>query len=67
MVRSDKLSNFLYSKYFNIILINRDSLTPTREWPAVSEILEFRKKVRALVDDVIENRMKLDDGDEINY
>lgn len=27
----------------------------------------FRNKVRALVNDVIDNKMKLEDGDEINY
>jgi hypothetical protein len=42
-------------------------LTPTREWPSVSEIKEFRDKVRALVIDVIDNKMKLEDGDEINF
>jgi hypothetical protein len=45
----------------------RDSLTPSREWPTVSEILAFRKKVRGLVTDVILNRLPLEDNTEINF
>jgi len=45
----------------------RDSLTPSREWPSVSEIQAFRKKVRGLVSDVILNRLALEDSSEINY
>jgi hypothetical protein len=42
-------------------------LSPSRQWPALGEILSFRKKVREIVNDVIINRLPLEDGSEINY
>lgn len=50
-----------------MLLCNRDSLSPSRKWPSVSEIKEFRDKVREIVEDVIDNKLNLRDGDEINY
>lgn len=45
----------------------RDSLTPSRDWPALSEMKTFRQKVKALVNEVIDKRIELEDQSEINY
>ena len=48
------------------LLCYRDSLSPSRKWPTVSEIKDFRDKVREIVDDLIDHKLNLRDGDEIN-
>ena len=51
----------------NLIFSYRDTLTPSRQWPALGEMISFRKKVRDIVNDVIANQLGLEDGQEINY
>jgi hypothetical protein len=45
----------------------RDSLTPTREWLSVDDMKAFREKMRHLVNDMILNRLPLEDNSEINF
>jgi hypothetical protein len=48
-------------------LIYRDSLTPTRAWPSLEEMKSFRQRIRTVVDDLILNKMPLEDNTEINF
>lgn len=59
------LQPFLHDVKF--LLMYRDSLTPSRAWPTLDEMKSFRNQVRALVIDVIENRIPLEDNKEINF
>ena len=40
---------------------------PSKKWPSVDEMRAFRNKVRSLVIDLIERRLPLEDGTEINF
>jgi uncharacterized protein YaaR (DUF327 family) len=42
-------------------------LTPSRAWPSLDEMKNFRNKIRALVNDVIDHRLPLEDNTEINF
>jgi hypothetical protein len=44
-----------------------DSLTPTRAWPSLEEMKSFRQRIRTVVDDLILNKMPLEDNTEINF
>lgn len=45
----------------------RDSLTPSREWPKLAQMKSFRDQIRSLVNDVIDNKIQLTSGTEINF
>lgn len=44
-----------------------DSLTPSRAWPSLEEMKSFRKRIRTVVDDMILNKLPLEDNSEINF
>ena len=42
-------------------------MSPTRAWPSLDEMKSFRNKVREIVNDVIDNRLPLENNTEINF
>jgi hypothetical protein len=45
----------------------RDSLIPSRQWPSLDDMKAFRAKMRDVVNDMILNRLPLEDNSEINF
>ena len=63
--KSDFQMNGTIDNYMGYIF--RDELSQSRQWPLLADMKAFRNRVRAIVNELIDNKLSLEDGQEINF